>query len=229
MTEEISNSNSNSNSNFPNKDKKWKKIIKNILFFIAYLVALSITIFYLIKNVDHYLKPLSTNIIPDYISILPVIAGGLFIALWYIYRGKSVKSLNDAILFASASYALYLFLYDYEFYKSFTDLQYIADHIYQIGIKVLLLISTVGKTLITIVEFINDRYKESQVIKKKQKQLNSEPKNDGPVTSIINSIPSNTATPDLITHNNFYYKLVLFITIVMTIAPWGFIYLRYYI
>lgn len=225
MTEEISNS--NSNSNYPNKEKKWKIIIKNIFFFIACLVALSITIFYLIKNVAHYLKPLSTNIIPDYISILPVIAGGLFIALWYIYRGKSVKSLNDAILFASASYALYLFLYDYEFYKSFTDLQYIADHIYQIVIKVLLLISTVGKTLITIVEFINDRYKESQVIK--QKKLNSEPKNDGPSTSIINNIPSNTATPDLITHNNFYYKLVLFFTIVMTIAPWGFIYLRYYI
>ncbi|EHM42815.1 hypothetical protein [Hafnia alvei] len=221
MTEDIS------NSNYPNKEKKWKRIIKNILFFIACLVSLSITIFYLIKNVDHYLKPLSTNITPDYISILPVIAGGLFIALWYIYRGKSVKSLNDAILFASASYALYLFLFDYEFYKSFTDLQYIADHPYQISIKVLLLISTVGKTLITIVEFINDRHKENQVIKKKK--LNSEPKNDGPSTSNINNVPSNTATPDLITHNNFYYKLVLFITIVMTIAPWGFIYLRYYI
>ncbi|EHI2561018.1 TPA: hypothetical protein ACWH9U_004655, partial [Salmonella enterica subsp. enterica serovar Newport] len=97
MTEEISNSNSNSNSNYPNKEKKWKTIIKNIFFFIACLVALSISIFYLIKNVKHYLKPLSTDIIPDYISILPIIAGGLFIALWYIYRGKSVKSLNDAI------------------------------------------------------------------------------------------------------------------------------------
>jgi len=221
MTEEIS------NSNYPNKEKKWKKIIKNILFFIACVVALSITTFYLIKNADHYLKPLSTNIIPDSISILPVIAGGLFIALWYIYRGKSVKSLNDAILFASASYALYLFLFDYEFYKSFTDLQYIADHLYQIGLKVLILISTVGKTLITIVEFINDRHKENHV--KKQNKLNSEPKNDKPSASDTNHIQSNTATPDLITHNNFYYKFVLFLTIVMTIAPWGFIYLRHYI
>ena len=225
MTEEISNS--NSNSNYPNKEKKWKIIIKNIFFFIACLIALSISIFYLIKNVKHYLKPLSTDIIPDYISILPIIAGGLFIALWYIYRGKSVKSLNDAILFASASYALYLFLFDYEFYKSFTDLQYIAEHLYQIGIKVLILISTVGKTLITIVEFINDRHKENQVIK--QKKLNAEPKNDGPSASDMNNTPSNTAIPDLITHNNFYYKLVLFVAIGMTSAPWVFIYLRDYI
>lgn len=106
-------------------------------------------------------------------------------------------------------------------------MQYIAEHLYQIGIKVLLLISTVGKTLITIVEFINDRYKENQVIK--QKKLNSEPKNDGPSVSVIDNTPSNTATPDLITHNNFYYKLVLFVAIGMTIAPWVFIYLCDYI
>ncbi|MDT7278700.1 hypothetical protein [Citrobacter freundii] len=106
-------------------------------------------------------------------------------------------------------------------------MQYIAEHLYQIGIKVLILISTVGKTLITIVEFINDRHKENQVIK--QKKLNAEPKNDGPSASVMNNTPSNTAIPDLITHNNFYYKLVLFVAIGMTSAPWVFIYLRDYI
>ncbi|EML0564588.1 hypothetical protein RFG85_002556 [Klebsiella aerogenes] len=37
--------------------------------------------------------------IPDLLSLFPIFSSSLLIATWFLYRGKSVKSLNDIILF----------------------------------------------------------------------------------------------------------------------------------
>lgn len=222
MTEDIK-----SNNDKNNESRKFKKILKNSFFFLFFIIPISITTYLIIRNIDNLLVPKTSYVPPDYISILPVFSGGIFIALWYIYRGKSVKSLNDVILFASASYALYLFLFDYEYYKNSTELQYIADHIIQLSLKVLLLISTVGKSLITAIEFSNDRYKEDFI--KKQQKLYSKQKNEIPSPYTENNSQSRTATTDLITFNNCHFKKMLFLAILMMTIPLVVIYLHHHI
>ncbi|WP_394564600.1 hypothetical protein C1N58_03735 [Pantoea sp. SGAir0180] len=102
--------------------------------------------------------------LPNLVSASPALAGGLLIALWFVIRGKSIKNLNDFILFFFASYAIYLFIYDYQTSQELNKIEYIAENKTHLVIRVVLLVSSLAKTMITFIEFWREIVLEKQSV-----------------------------------------------------------------
>lgn len=99
--------------------------------------------------------------IPDLLSLFPIFSSSLLIATWFLYRGKSVKSLNDIILFFSVSYALYLFLFDNQEYEKLNNIKEVVSNLPLFLAKIAILNCSVAKTIITLFEFIIEWAKEN--------------------------------------------------------------------
>ncbi|WP_147198901.1 hypothetical protein [Pantoea sp. CCBC3-3-1] len=99
--------------------------------------------------------------IPELLSLFPIFSSSLMIAAWFIYRGKSIKSLNDFILFFSVSYALYLFLFNNTEYQKLNNLKAVVNESNLFFAKIVILDCTIAKTLITLFEFVIEWVKEN--------------------------------------------------------------------
>ncbi|MGG6137308.1 hypothetical protein ACQV2E_15745 [Pantoea allii] len=99
--------------------------------------------------------------IPDLLTLFPLFSSSLLIATWFLYRGKSVKSLNDIILFFSVSYALYLFLFDNKEFEKLNNLKDVVSNLFLFSAKIAILNCSIAKTIITLFEFIIERNKEN--------------------------------------------------------------------
>lgn len=155
--------------------KKWNfSSLKKLDFTFVFLIILSTWFFGQIllknKNLVSFFKNFEST--PDILSICPLVSSSLMIAAWFLYRGKSVKSLNDIILFFSASYALYLFILDNNEYKRLNDIEAVVNDTSLFFSKIGILTCTLAKTFITLFEFVIDWTKENlereKLLKKEQ-------------------------------------------------------------
>jgi len=156
-----------------NEAKKWNfSSLKKLDLIFVFLIILSTWFFgqILLKNktLVSFFKNFEST--PDILSICPIVSSSLMIAAWFLYRGKSVKSLNDIILFFSASYALYLFLLDNNEYKRLNDIEAVVNDTSLFFSKIGILTCTLAKTFITLFEFVIDWTKENSERKNLLKQ-----------------------------------------------------------
>lgn len=152
-----------------NEAKKWEfSSLKKLDYTFIFIIILSTWFFgeVLLKNkaLVSFFKNFEST--PDILSICPIVSSSLMIAAWFLYRGKSVKSLNDIILFFSASYALYLFLLDNNEYKRLNDIEAVVNDTSLFFSKIGILTCTLAKTFITLFEFVIDWTKENSERKK---------------------------------------------------------------
>ncbi|PIF20837.1 MULTISPECIES: hypothetical protein [Pantoea] len=138
----------------------------------------------MIKNPKFISLSESFKNLPDYISILPAFSGGLFITALFLYRGKSIKSLNDCVLFSTSAYALYLFLFDTSLYDKTKNITEVLVDPLLFYSKISILICTIGKTIITFSEFITEWTKEDAESRKKKDIKNEDNQRNIPIKII---------------------------------------------
>jgi len=140
----------------------FKKLILEIIFFLGLLVALSISIKYLVDRFDvekiNLTIPLMT-IYKEDILLISALIGGLFISFFFKKIGKSVKSLNDCALFFSAAIVLYK-TYD----QNPNDLMTLIENAIDIHtlalFKSMILLCSFAKFFISILEFYFEKLAE---------------------------------------------------------------------
>ncbi|NIG81773.1 hypothetical protein F3J34_50545 [Klebsiella sp. Ap-873] len=144
------------------KESKFSNL-KKLDFIFVFLIIASTWFFGQFFLNNPYLISLFKNIetIPDLLSLCPIFSSSLMISAWFIYRGKSVKSLNDVILFFSASYVLYLFLFENNEYQKLNNIETVINDQLLFFSKIAIIICTIAKTFITLFEFVIDWTKEN--------------------------------------------------------------------
>lgn len=162
-------------------------------------------------NKDHVLDNM-----PDIISAMPALSGGIIITLWYIYRGKSVKSLNDFFLFSSASYGLYLLIFDYASYLQSTNIQDFATNINHLFFKICLLVSTLAKALITFIEFLNESHRETKL---KHEKINTKENSAEPSAELVKIEEVNSKSEELIHYHKGWFIIIFLLAIAIAMLP----------
>lgn len=108
--------------------------------------------------------------------------GSSCIIFWYKKKGKSIKIFNDAIIFSFAAIGIYAIMYfdnnsikNEFYYYLFVDLSLFC-------VKLLILMCSIAKAVMTLMEFIDERSKELVVSSEHIK--NTENKNVNLITII---------------------------------------------
>jgi len=187
----------------------------SVIFYIPFIVVPEIPRYAEKYNRDHILSNL-----PDIISAMPALSGGIIITLWYIYRGKSVKSLNDFFLFSSASYGLYLLIFDYASYLQSTNIQDFATNINHLFFKICLLVSTLAKALITFIDCLNESHRETEL---KHRKINTEKSTEnssaGLSTELVKTEESYSKPEELIHYHKGCFIIIFLLAIAIAMVP----------
>ncbi|HBQ5785141.1 hypothetical protein PXW75_25210 [Klebsiella pneumoniae] len=140
----------------------FRKIIIEGIFFLGLLVALSISIKYLVDKFDLEKFNLTTPLMTIYkedILLISAMIGGLFISFFFKKVGKSVKSLNDCALFFSAAIVLYK-TYDQNPNDILTLIENAIDMHTLALFKAMILLCSFAKFFISILEFYFEKLAE---------------------------------------------------------------------
>lgn len=204
------------------KEKILQKITRPIglIFLVPVISTIVYTTFNVIAEIPRYAEKYNKDQVldnmPDIISAMPALSGGIIITLWYIYRGKSVKSLNDFFLFSSASYGLYLLIFDYASYLQSTNIQDFATNINHLFFKICLLVSTLAKALITFIECLNESHRETKL---KHEKINTKENSAEPSAELVKIEEVNAKSEELIHYHKGWFIIIFLLAIAVAMLP----------
>ena len=204
------------------KEKILQKITRPIglIFLVPVISTIVYTTFNVIAEIPRYAEKYNKDQVldnmPDIISAMPALPGGIIITLWYIYRGKSVKSLNDFFLFSSASYGLYLLIFDYASYLQSTNIQDFATNINHLFFKICLLVSTLAKALITFIECLNESHRETKL---KHEKINTKENSAEPSAELVKIEEVNSKSEELIHYHKGWLIIIFLLAIAIAMLP----------
>lgn len=154
------------------KENNFKnQIIMDLLkFFVAIFFAISLVViflkFYIQPKIDKdMIECRLQNSFPLIICVL--VSSGL-ITTWFCLKGKSVKALNDFLLFLSAAIAAYYYLFDYEKYEIYRNHSILCKNLGYLCWQTLLINCSFAKAFIAAAEF----YQERSILIKKSLEKN---------------------------------------------------------
>lgn len=142
----------------PQKKHMFTKI--DLLFTVACLFIVLFCVFFIFSSHGFMEKSIPFVVLPDLVSFLPAFSGGFLIAIWFLLRGKSIKNINDFFLFFFAAYVVYLLIYDYPKSKEINSIEYLANSLNHLFVRVFILMNSIAKCLIVFMEFIFEFKKE---------------------------------------------------------------------
>lgn len=87
----------------------------------------------------------------------PIFSASLIMSFWYFMKGKSIKALNDFLLFISAAIGSYYFMLDHEAYLKFHESSILCKNINYMCWQLMLLICSFTKAFIALIEFFQER------------------------------------------------------------------------
>ncbi|MDS7719864.1 hypothetical protein N7605_08500 [Pantoea ananatis] len=139
-----------------------KHIFTNIdlLFAATCFLIVLFCVFFIFSSHGFIKKSIPFVVLPDLVSFLPAFSGGFLIAIWFLLRGKSIKNINDFFLFFFAAYVVYLLIYDYPKSREINSIEYLANSLNHLFVRVFILMNSIGKCLIVLVESIFEFKKE---------------------------------------------------------------------
>ncbi|AOR59342.1 hypothetical protein [Pectobacterium parmentieri] len=97
------------------------------------------------------------NIKNNWVSMSCIILASLAMSYWYYLKGKSIKALNDLLLFFSAAVASYFYIMDHETYLEYHDNSMLCKNMTYMGWQIFILTCSFSKAFIASIEFIQER------------------------------------------------------------------------
>ncbi|ECF4923424.1 hypothetical protein FLP35_01790 [Salmonella enterica subsp. arizonae] len=144
------------------KQRFLKKLFFEIILFLILLTVITTSIKFLVDRfeIDQFsLNKPSITIYKEDILLISSLIGGLFISIFFKKVGKSIKSLNDCVLFFSAAVVLYK-TYD----QNPNDLMTLIEKAIEIHtlalFKAMILLCSFAKFFISAFEFYSEKLAE---------------------------------------------------------------------
>ncbi|MDY4377396.1 hypothetical protein SOV92_06005 [Pectobacterium brasiliense] len=137
-----------------------KALISDILLFlftaIASILIVSLIVKYFIQS-DLSNGTRECHIEDNWLIMSCIIVSSLTMSLWYHLKGKSIKALNDCLLFISAAIASYYYIMDHKTYLEYHDNSMLCKNMIYMGFQLFLLTCSFSKAFISFIEFFQER------------------------------------------------------------------------
>jgi len=136
------------------------KFIEDIIvFFLTLALALAISCaaiyFSFVKDVT---KPVVTcNLKGDTPIISSFVIGSIMISAWFYLKGKSIKALNDTILFSTSAVVAYFYIFNNVTFNKYHDPNMLCQNVFYLSWQFLILICSFSKAEIAFIEFLQER------------------------------------------------------------------------
>lgn len=133
-----------------------KDLLKFLLtLFIAFSLVYCILSLYLSPQVKSGVRECKLEGTPA-ISIC-ILVTSVMIGAWFYWKGKSVKALNDLLLFLSAAIASYYYFFDFNKYETIKEHSFLCSNIGYLCWQLLLVNCSFAKAWISLIEFFQER------------------------------------------------------------------------